>query len=372
MRELNDHFAAFPTYVYATFRCPDENGVLIYDFEIFHADTLPDPAPIPPPANNGDFAVTLGELQFNASGATDSFRTGTFAATLSELQFAASGAIRPNRVATMKATLSELQFAASGAISPNRVATMKATLSELQFAASGAISPNRVATMKATLSELQFAASGSVSSTVSSPLIFDKSGDFSFVVPGGVTSMHIRIWGTGAGDYLGGGGGGGGGGYGEVDLVVTPGNLFHVHISDDPGGLSAFTNYAGTTEDGYFSVGNGQASNGLGGSPGGPGGVGNADGLVDGGPYSGLLFHNGGAGAVGSGPGTPAGGGGCAGSTGDGGDAVLGVGGVAGTGTGPAGAGGNTDQAGNAVGGGGGANVTVAHVGAVGNTWISW
>ena len=64
-----------------------------------------------------------------------------------------------------------------------------------------------------------------------SPLNFDTPGANTFTVPGGVTSVTIKLWGGGGGagqddPYLGeNAGGGGGGGYASKVLTVTPGQV---------------------------------------------------------------------------------------------------------------------------------------------------
>ena len=73
--------------------------------------------------------------------------------------------------------------------------------------------------------------------------IFNTPGQFAFVVPNGVTTLNIELWGAGGGGGgsvqcpgRGGGGGGGGGGYAGGQLSVTPNITYWVTVGAGGGG----------------------------------------------------------------------------------------------------------------------------------------
>ena len=202
--------------------------------------------------------------------------------------------------------------------------------------------------------------------------LFTTPGNYTFVVPAGVTSIDVEAWGGGGGgggeDGNDGGGGGGGGGFAGGTLNVSPGdNIVIVVGAGGAGALSEDTNgSAGTAStvtgpDAGETFVAGGGGPGLftpnGGGDGGSGGTGSTGGAVVGGTtYSG---GDGGDGDNNEG----GGGGGGAGSAGNGGNGDNGSqgshdGGAGGTGNpdGEGGSGGNDGTGGNgsAYGGGGG------------------
>ena len=162
-------------------------------------------------------------------------------------------------------------------------------------------------------------------------VIFDQTGNQSFTVPCGVTSITVEAWGAGAGGSVG-DGGGGGGAYASKTITVAPGAVYSMQVgrgaargSGDYGQSSVFGNNLVKAEGGGWggSVRNGgRASQSIG-----------------------TLRHSGGNGGItGSGNGG-SGGGGSAGPGGNGGPAprATGYGGTVGGsgGIGGGGAGGN-------------------------------
>jgi hypothetical protein len=120
-----------------------------------------------------------------------------------------------------------------------------------------------------------------------------------FVVPAGVTTIGIELWGAGGGGAAGanggfgfaggpaggaGGGGGGGGAYLRTTLTVTPGDTYNVVIG--AGGTAGGGN-GGSSE---FTQGNAALASAAGGS-GGNGPAGGAGGVST--PGAGVIAHNG-------------------------------------------------------------------------------
>ena len=187
------------------------------------------------------------------------------------------------------------------------------------------------------------------------------SSSGTWVVPAGVTSVKVEVWGTGgsgggvsSSGSARGAGSGGGGGYSVATKTVVPGNSYTITIgalgavstgNGGNGGASIFTGTGGTVIANGGS--GGAANNGVGGA----GGTGIGTGAFSGG-------------AGGAGAGNGAGGGGGAGSAGagvSGGNAATGTGGIGSPNNAPyiGGSGGayrNSNGAGNqgAVPGGGG------------------
>ncbi|HSF55854.1 MAG TPA: hypothetical protein VLA71_19020, partial [Algoriphagus sp.] len=83
------------------------------------------------------------------------------------------------------------------------------------------------------------------------PRIFTTPGDGTFIVPAGVTSITVEVWGAGgrggSRTSNGEGGGGGGGAYSRSVIAVTPGQVFNYYV-----GFGSLTNQAG--EDSWFST----------------------------------------------------------------------------------------------------------------------
>ncbi len=93
------------------------------------------------------------------------------------------------------------------------------------------------------------AASASSSNTPAlykSPKIFDIAGSYQWMVPPGVTSICVEIWGGGGNGGRGGtsncwpGGGGGGGGYGYQCFSVVPGTIYNLIV----GGSAAQSSFS--------------------------------------------------------------------------------------------------------------------------------
>jgi hypothetical protein len=210
---------------------------------------------------------------------------------------------------------------------------------------------------------LRYNATGTTCNT--NPTIYSTAGTYSYMAPGGCTSVTVEAWGGGgAGGTsdagFGGSGGGGGGGYSRLNsYAVTAGNNYDVFVG--AGGISGVS----AAENSYFV--NTSTLRAMPGTDGncncggaGFGGIGGNLGAV------GDFIRGGGNGAAGgaSGP-EPAqggGGGGSAGDTGTGGNAGGATGGIAGTTNGAAGGdgapggggGGQAGLAGNAPGAAGG------------------
>ncbi len=88
--------------------------------------------------------------------------------------------------------------------------------------------------------------------------------DQPFVVPPGVTSIRVKLWGAGGGsDSSGGKGPGGGGGYAQLDLAVTAGETLTIVVGE--GGKNPFSQtiiYGGGGHGGYYA-GNGGGRSGI-------------------------------------------------------------------------------------------------------------
>ena len=154
---------------------------------------------------------------------------------------------------------------------------------------------------------------------------FNIAGNGSWVVPAGVSSVTVEVWGAGGGSSgansagNGSGSGGGGGGYARSVISVTPGSTFNYIIGQGGGG--GFSTGGGlngvSTEFGGIVFGEG----GQGGMWNGPGGMG--------GGSSGNVTYFGGDGAMGGSTSYGGGGGSSAGSNSMGSNAFNNVGGFA-------------------------------------------
>lgn len=192
--------------------------------------------------------------------------------------------------------------------------------------------------------------------------IYSSAGTDTYIVPNGVTSITVKVWGAGGGGGAGSGGGGiggngGGGGFTQTDLAVTPGQVLNIEVGT--AGAGAGSNRLGGNGGGYSAVKNGSTFLAQAGGGGGGGGT-NAGVNASGGAAGSGGGTSGTAGAAGTAAflnGNPGGGGG-AGTTSSGG-----TGGTAGT-TGSVGANGAANAGGN--GGGSGTNCNTAVTGQTG------
>ncbi|HVV39415.1 MAG TPA: immunoglobulin-like domain-containing protein [Candidatus Paceibacterota bacterium] len=184
---------------------------------------------------------------------------------------------------------------------------------------------------------------------------FASAGTSTFPVPGGVTSITVKVWGAGGGggatttNSAATGGNGGGGGFVQTTLAVTPGETLTIEVGS--GGAAATTTSLGGTGGGYSAVlrsGTYLAQAGAGGGGGGGVATGNGGNGGAGGGASGS------AGSAGTGTATVGGGGG--GGT----NAAGGTAGAAGT-NGTAGAAGTANM------GGAGGGATGTGIGSTGN-----
>jgi hypothetical protein len=75
------------------------------------------------------------------------------------------------------------------------------------------------------------------------------NADGNFVVPAGITTISVQLWGAGGGGKSGAGGGGGGGEYsGDVDLVVVPGETLTIDVgAGGAGGVAGANGTAGAS-----------------------------------------------------------------------------------------------------------------------------
>ncbi len=202
--------------------------------------------------------------------------------------------------------------------------------------------------------------------------IFNTQGSDSFVVPTGVTSITVKMWGAGGGGGGGGsaaaGGAGGGGGYITATYAVTPGETLSVYVGG--GGATGLRNGAGGGGGGggHSSLYRNTTLLGLA-----AGGAGGGGGRTSAGNTGGAGGAGGGAsGVTGTAAGTAGGGGGgtaaTAGAGGTGGNnpgspgASL-TGGAGGDGRTSAGADGSGAIGGLATGGAGGSVVNTARAG---------
>ena len=108
-----------------------------------------------------------------------------------------------------------------------------------------------------------------------SPTIYNTSGNSTFTVPAGVTSIKVECWGgggAGGGSYVGAGGGGGGGAYNTTNFTVTAGQVLNITVgaggtggnnanggngdtttvSGSPGTISANGGTGGERGNGFF------------------------------------------------------------------------------------------------------------------------
>ena len=94
---------------------------------------------------------------------------------------------------------------------------------------------------------------GIVGGTPLNLLQVDTVGAGSFIVPAGVTSLTVKLWGAGGGSggngYIEGGGGGGGGAFASKLLSVTPNSSisFVVGTGGGAGGYNGFGQTVGTS-----------------------------------------------------------------------------------------------------------------------------
>jgi len=100
-----------------------------------------------------------------------------------------------------------------------------------------------------------------------SPKKFEAGGDYNWVVPPGVTSICVEVWGAGGyGSFIGGytSAGGGGGGYGYQCFTVSPGTLYTVTVGQNcsfgnlitaTGGTSAYGTTPGIGGSATSSIG---------------------------------------------------------------------------------------------------------------------
>jgi uncharacterized repeat protein (TIGR02543 family) len=175
----------------------------------------------------------------------------------------------------------------------------------------------------------------------SKPLVINAPGVGSFVIPAGVTSVTVKVWGAGGagGSASNGatavqsrGGGGAGGGFATVTRPVTAGQVLSYSLG--AGGLSAPIGFANNTLDPIQNGGNSTVSldtDVIALAQGGPGGRNIAGAFSSGsggtapkiGNVGDVVFY-GGNGALANSAGTGSGGG-SAGANGNGGDATVGI-----------------------------------------------
>lgn len=167
-----------------------------------------------------------------------------------------------------------------------------------------------------------YSAGGALGGTLTSETYY-SSGNSSFTVPTGITSITVKVWGAGGGGGAGSnssgrGGHGGGGGFTQATLAVTPGESLTMSVGS--GGTGATTNRYGGDGGGfsavrrsatYLAIAGGGAGGGAGngtqnGGAGGAGGGGNGqDGTAGTASYGrGATTSTAGAGGAGSTGGT--------------------------------------------------------------------
>lgn len=175
--------------------------------------------------------------------------------------------------------------------------------------------------------------------------IYTTQGSDTFVVPAGITSVTVKLWGGGGGGGAGGtaaaGGAGGGGGYVTATLSVTPGETLNVYVggaglggsqstAGGGGGGGSFSSVyrggtalaiAGGGAGGGGGLNNGGRSGGDGGAGGGTTGVAGSGGSGSGGSNSGGSGGTSSAGGAGGSGGNNAGSAGSSLTGGDGADA---------------------------------------------------
>jgi hypothetical protein len=149
-----------------------------------------------------------------------------------------------------------------------------------------------------------FCATFLLSSAVFAQSVQTFTANGSFVVPCGVTSISVQVWGGGGGGAGDGtnnttaGAGGGGGGYSTAVIAVTPGTTINYIVGLGGAGGAANGTAGGTTTFSTVSAtggGGGQEENGGGGAA----GTGNTNNGVAGANSSGTTGGNGGAGGNG-------------------------------------------------------------------------
>jgi hypothetical protein len=138
----------------------------------------------------------------------------------------------------------------------------------------------------------------------SSPQTYTVSGNYTFTVPVGVTSLTVEVVGAGGAGGGNGGGGGGGGGYAKGVYTVTPGSTLAVKVGAGSGGAaggtSSVSSFISATGGGNgTSVSNPTIGGGGAGGVGSGGTITNFTGGTGGGGYW-TYFGGGGAGAAGS------------------------------------------------------------------------
>lgn len=213
-------------------------------------------------------------------------------------------------------------------VSPNNTAPIFSSCADVNINSSSS-SCGAVATWSAPVATDACTNFGAQTATFSTP------GTSGFVVPAGVTSINIKVWGAGGG---GGGatgfaaartsGGGGGGGYSEVTVPVTPFTFYPIAVGQGGSGGAAGVDGGNGGTSSFGSLATATGGNGGGGGylilqnngPGGSGGTGST--------------FNGGNGAAGTSGVGGGGGGGSAGASSNGGNASGITGGTAGGGGG--------------------------------------
>lgn len=180
--------------------------------------------------------------------------------------------------------------------------------------------------------------------------IYDVEGSQNFIVPTGVSTITVKLWGAGGGGGAGGGaasgatgagGAGGGGGFIQLNLSVTPGETLTVDVGS--GGAAGGTLDNGGDGGGYSSIRRGSTI--LAQAAGGGGGGGSAAAVTGGAGGAGGGTASGVAGGAGGGSTTTAKGGSPGTSTTNGAGGTAGTGGIAGS-IGADGAGGNAGGSG--------------------------
>lgn len=175
--------------------------------------------------------------------------------------------------------------------------------------------------------------------------VYTSQGAATFVVPTGITSITVKLWGGGGGGGAGGssaaGGAGGGSGFVEGTVTVTPGETLNVYVGGGGGGGTRNTAGGGGGGGGYSSIYRGSTLLALAAGGGGGGGGRNSSGNTggQGGPGGGASGVNGSAAGVAGG-----GGGGTASAGGSGGTGGSNSGTAGASLTGGAGANGRTSQ----------------------------
>jgi hypothetical protein len=134
-----------------------------------------------------------------------------------------------------------------------------------------------------------------------SPKVFNVAGSYQFLVPPGVTSICVEIWGGGGNggwrNVYWSGGGGGGGGYGYQCFSVVPGTIYNLTVGAS-GGQSSFS----TLLTAYQGA-NGEDGMGIATGAGGAGGTSTATVTMTGksglaGGNSGSVYYSGAGGAA--------------------------------------------------------------------------